>query len=463
MAVYQFIEDEFVIPKHYLPKMVHTIGESSSLHVNDEFHNAHDKVLIGDAAKRFLSFVRLRKGIIIYHTAERRDLCKGKPWNTYNHFHFIWKSSCEPRRDSSWYNVTKSYHKATGFRRTIPKVINMKFPSSACNYYCKKPRQIIIWSEEPVLSVLSSWCTMTHLEKPPQIKQGQHNTSNDILTEPMFTNVSGGSLNLFNYHNWVWTSKSYRSESEMKADWIGRSHNPNSNFMRAISHPQYNTIIKKVIDCDRIKLINQSFIDKYNKKDWNLYLNNTNYLSLDISLRLFRLLLRKQNIDISTFVNDVWNILNQKFPKKNLLVLQGVPDSGKSTIARSIVDLFQHNATVQGTASFPFMSLVNVEIGLIEEPNMTMETLQTFKKIAEGVDTEVCIKYGADQTIKRTPLIITSNHDFDQHAQYIERQAFKSRYIKYQFTIASDFLAKAKKPLNPALWNSLFEEYVLSE
>lgn len=174
-------------------------------------------------------------------------------------------------------------------------------------------------------------------------------------------------------------------------------------------------------------------------------------------------MLRKQNIDISTFVNDVWNILNQKFPKKNLLVLQGVPDSGKSTIARSIVDLFQHAATVQGTASFPFMSLVNVEIGLIEELNMTMETLQTFKKIAEGVDTEVCIKYGADQTIKRTPLIITSNHDFDQHAQYIERQAFKSRYIKYQFTIASDFLAKAKKPLNPALWNSLFEEYVLSE
>lgn len=248
----------------------------------------------------------------------------------------------------------------------------------------------------------------------------------------------------------------------MKADWIGRTHNPNNNFMRAISHPQYNAIIKKVIDCNRIKLVNQSFMDKYHKKDWSLYLNNSHYLSLDISLRIFRLLLRRQNIDITNFVNNVWNIINQKYPKKNLLIFQGVPDSGKSTIARSIVDLFQHSATVQGTASFPFMSLVNVEIGLIKEPNMTMETLQTFKKIAEGVDTEVSIKYGADQTIRRTPLIITSNHDFDQHAQY-EREAFKSRYIKYRFIATSDFLSKAKKPLNPAIWNSLFEEYVLSE
>lgn len=245
----------------------------------------------------------------------------------------------------------------------------------------------------------------------------------------------------------MWTSKSDRSESEMKVDWIAKSHNPNNNFMGAISHPQYNTIIKKVIDCTRIKLVNQSFIDKYNKKDWNLYLNNPSYLSLDISLRLFHLILRKQNIDIATFVNDLWSIISKKYPKKNLFVLQGVPDSGKSTTARSVVDVFQHSATVQGTASFPFMSLVNVEIELIEEPNMTMETLQTFKKIAEGVDTRVSIKYGADQTIRRTPLIITSSHDFDQHAQSIEKEAFKSRYIKYIFINKSDFLAKVKKSI----------------
>lgn len=147
---------------------------------------------------------------------------------------------------------------------------------------------------------------MNHLEKPQVPKPNQPSTSSiEHSTEPMFTNVSGGSLNLFNYLNWVWTSKSCRSESEMKADWIARSHNPNNNFMRAISHPQYNTIIKKVIDCNRIKLINQTFLDKYNKKDWVLYLNNSSYLSLDISLRIFRLLLRKQNIDISKFINDI--------------------------------------------------------------------------------------------------------------------------------------------------------------
>lgn len=58
---------------------------------------------------------------------------------------------------------------------------------------------------------------------------------------------------------------------------------------------------------------------------------------------------------------------------------------------------------------------------------------------------------------------ITSNNDFDQHAQYTEKEAFKSRYIKYKFIVNSDFLKKCKKPLNHAIWNSLFEEHILSE
>lgn len=204
MAVYQFIEDEFVLPKRYFPRLVHMIGDDTSLHVNTDFLDAHDsnKSSIADAAKRFLNFRRLRQGILIYHCAERKELCRGKPWNTWNHFHAIWKSSCEPRNDSSWYQVTKSYHRATNYRRTIPKVLNMKFPSSAGNYYCKPPRQLIISSDDSIMRTLSSWCEMKHLEKPQVSRSTQPTaTTSTIQTEPMFTNVSGGSLNLFNYLN----------------------------------------------------------------------------------------------------------------------------------------------------------------------------------------------------------------------------------------------------------------------
>lgn len=83
----------------------------------------------------------------------------------------------------------------------------MKFPSSACNYYCSEPRQILIMSDTPI----SSWCMMKRLEKPTINKPVVTSTKRDIDNEPTFTNVSGGSLDLFNYLNWVWTSKSYRS------------------------------------------------------------------------------------------------------------------------------------------------------------------------------------------------------------------------------------------------------------
>lgn len=242
MAVYQFISHEFILAKRYLPRFVHTIGESCSLQVNDDFYDVPDaeRQYIAGAANKVLHFIKLRKGIVIYHNAERKDLCKGKAWNTFNHFHLIWKSSCEPRKDSSWYNVTKAYHKATGYKRGIPKVLHMKLPSPACNYHCKSPRQIIIRSDISVMKTLGDWCDQKYIEKPHVRKATSSVSYRDMENEPSFTNVSGGSLNLFNYLNWIWTSKSYRSEGQMKADWITKSNNPNNNFMRAVSHPQYN-------------------------------------------------------------------------------------------------------------------------------------------------------------------------------------------------------------------------------
>lgn len=259
MAVYQFIGDEFVLPKHYLPKCASTVGEGFSLRLNEDYNDIHDieKQMIYESATKILNFIKLRKAIVIYHGAERKELCKGKPWNTYNHFHIIWKSSCEPRKDSSWYTVTKTYYRASGFRHGIPKVLHMKFPSSACNYYCKKPRQIIIMSDSNyVMKTLSEWCMQPYLEKSVTTQPSTSKSKEPSESEPFLNKFKEPPLVLLNYLNRVWTSKSYRSEGEIKSDWISRNTNPNNNFMRAISHPQYNTIIKKVIECNRIKLVN---------------------------------------------------------------------------------------------------------------------------------------------------------------------------------------------------------------
>lgn len=113
-------------------------------------------------------------------------------------------------------------------------------------------------------------------------------------------------------------------------------------------------------------------------------------------------------------------------------------------IARSITDMFTHVSFIQ-EASFPFQNLINVEHGLIEEPNFTLETLQTFKKISEETDTEVNVKFKADQIVYRTPLIIKTNIRFDQNAPFSERQTFLTRYTEYLFNNQSGFFYVKKK------------------
>lgn len=120
-------------------------------------------------------------------------------------------------------------------------------------------------------------------------------------------------------------------------------------------------------------------------------------------------------------------------------------------------------STIQGTSSFPFQNLVNVEFGLIEEPNMTLETLQTFKKLAEGVDTEVAVKFKPDQTVQRTPLLITSNDHFDKNAPYSEKRAFDTRYSEFTFLNEADFLIHFKKMINPGIWNDLFYKHCFND
>uniref|UniRef100_A0A0L8FGN6 Parvovirus non-structural protein 1 helicase domain-containing protein n=1 Tax=Octopus bimaculoides TaxID=37653 RepID=A0A0L8FGN6_OCTBM len=160
---------------------------------------------------------------------------------------------------------------------------------------------------------------------------------------------------------------------------------------------------------------------------WNKF-HIHQYHTVSTSLRIFENLLKIQTIDISNFVNNIWNILAQKIPKINTFALEGVPSSGKSYIARSNSAMFRYSETIQGTSSFPSQDMYETELCLFEEPNTTLKTLQTFK-LTEGADTAVAVKFKPSVTIKRTPIIITSNYPFDTLAPTDEKEAFKQRIV----------------------------------
>ncbi|KAI0229513.1 hypothetical protein LSAT2_020063, partial [Lamellibrachia satsuma] len=88
----------------------------------------------------------------------------------------------------------------------------------------------------------------------------------------------------------------------------------------------------------------------YDTMNWGKFEESDKYLSVDVSIRLFRHLLKFHNHNVDNFVNDVWLLLTFSLPKTNLIFLHGVPNSGKSFVIRSIAALYKYSATVQGTS-----------------------------------------------------------------------------------------------------------------
>lgn len=56
--------------------------------------------------------------------------------------------------------------------------------------------------------------------------------------------------------------------------------------------------------------------------------------------------------------------------------------------------------------------------------------------MAEGTDTEVCVKFKPDQVVHKTPLIIIFNVRFDNNAPHNEKMAFchSLQWISIQYS-----------------------------
>lgn len=410
--------------------------------------------------RKIIEFIQINKATVIYHPKES-EICQKKEWNAFNHFHIIWNSETRPGENQRLKYLRSLYKKGTQLARHIPECQRVKFPSSIANYFCQLPRYLLIKGLGTINAEFAEWCTNEYIPKSSLIPKPT--TSREISDEPTFKSKSGTTLTLFNYLTYIFTSKKFRSEQDMKSHWLNRSNN--DNFMRAISHPMYDSVMKKVLECVKLKTLMMPFKEKFETMNWDQFNPNKSKIWMDkeCSLKIFKSILMTQGIEEQVFVKTVWDLLNKTKPKTNLLVLTGLPNTGKSMIARSIADLFTHVSTIQGTSSFPFQNLINVELGLIEEPNFSLESLQTFKKLAEGTDTEVSVKFRQDQVVHRTPLIITSNNKFDKNAPLEEKIAFITRYNEFLFYSRSPFLQYVKRKLNPIIWNYLFYEHCFND
>lgn len=123
-----------------------------------------------------------------------------------------------------------------------------------------------------------------------------------------------------------------------------------------------------------------------------------------------------QKINIKEFSLAVFNFL-YKSQKKNTLVLKGVPDSGKSHIARTLWKLFPLHTRIAPDGIFTFANLINSGCGLWDEPYITPDTVETVKLILERCqDVQIAIKNKGSQKLgKEVPIIITTNHELHRY------------------------------------------------
>ena len=414
------------------------------------------------AAQKFIQYVEKRDTVVTYHGP---DTCSDKkPWAIYAHFHVTVIADRRLGADTMYNNVVALHRKIATCH--IPASQITRFPASWANYLTQRPRTPWYVGNAPLITEFAQWTMNEYINRQVPLPANRkrlfedaqntnRNADADADPDEALLHMRNGKVQkLYDCLSWQIKEHDYATREDLVDGAL--SHGTSDNFSRALIHPHFDTLLNKAFTMDRAIEINTPFKIQLQKMKWEKF-NTDKYLAKDVSLELIKQILETQGISTLQFTRDVHDLLTLAKPKNNLLCLEGVPNSGKSFIARSIAALYKYQNTCQGTSSFPFMEIASASIGLIEEPVFNNDALQKFKKLAEGTPTDVAVKNRKAARVPQIPLIITSNYDFVVQGGSTEKSAFNSRMKKYMFKAACGFLKLAKKMLNPGIWQDLFD------
>lgn len=118
-------------------------------------------------------------------------------------------------------------------------------------------------------------------------------------------------------------------------------------------------------------------------------------------------------------------------PKKNCICIQGPSNTGKSAFISGLKQVINWGEIVNGQ-TFMFEGLVDVTIGVWEEPLCSPEAAEKAKQVLEGMRCSISIKYKKPHMLPRTPIIITTNHDLWRFCT-AEENAFRNRMWIFYF------------------------------
>jgi hypothetical protein len=172
------------------------------------------------------------------------------------------------------------------------------------------------------------------------------------------------------------------------------------------------------------------------------------FYTVDASVAIVSMIMEANKIPMAQFVQDSVDLMDRKRPKVNCLWFHGKTNAGKSYLARSFERLaILFHSVPPGSNRFMFQDCVNKRLIVLNEPYLDESSVEAVKEVLEGNGCYVPVKQKADQWLRATPVIITSNTvlwQFNSQA----RQPLLSRCFKgYMNMVSCEGLAKMKKEL----------------
>lgn len=143
----------------------------------------------------------------------------------------------------------------------------------------------------------------------------------------------------------------------------------------------------------------------------------------------------RNHINVRNFFKHVDEIIRMVHPRKNGLVLRGPTTTGKSLIAKNIVKAYNYGSVSRDgdATAFYFQNLLDHDVALMEEPHISMTTVQNFKELLAGSPFVVQVKNKPPRNLGRIPCIVTTNQALWDNLTDVEAEPIKKRIFEYFF------------------------------
>ncbi|CAN7937782.1 unnamed protein product [Ixodes hexagonus] len=160
---------------------------------------------------------------------------------------------------------------------------------------------------------------------------------------------------------------------------------------------------------------------------------------------------------VPVFVQDLYNLLERRIPRKNSMEVVLPPSAGKNFFFDAVMSFYINRGTIHNFnrySNFPLQDAVGKRLLIWNEPNCESAAYETIKKIFGGDVDNVAVKYSPDMIVTRTPVIVLSNNE-----TFPRDEAFNHRMFRYKWRSCPP-LKRYDKEINPLALITLFDMYL---